>query len=257
MIRINIRIFNIKVFSSSNNEVVPEYLIHNEGFRDFKINLGRRLKFEEEEKINVSFFEPMLMDGLKNGSDYYEINMEAAIEEYNLYMKFPNGINIISFDVTYMDAKNSRSISSILSKSQVLKEEDINIIYIQLKKPPIGKTIILNYNFTIPEHILSAKVETEDKFRVGYLIHSRLKESTFEKWLQSKLMIILVDLVNKLESGTEYTVNEVLNEYWHYIPYGTRKVLGRKFVERVRDNTITNVIELDKKIKNCQVYRKK
>lgn len=128
----------------------------------------------------------------------------------------------------------------------VLKEVDKNIELDQQKKDQRG------YNRYYDTIIPYARKE--------YLLCSQwvenLHRSAFEKWLEPKLMIILIGLVNKLNTGTEFTVNELLSAYWYYVPYKTRKSLGRQFVEKVRSNTINNVIEVDKKIKNCQVYRK-
>ena len=83
-----------------------------------------------------------------------------------------------------------------------------------------------------------------------------LHKAAFEKWLELKLMKILIDIVNKLEGGREYIINELLSVYWVFVPHETRKLLGRKFIEKVRNNLIRDVVVLDKKIRNCQVYRK-
>jgi prevent-host-death family protein len=128
----------------------------------------------------------------------------------------------------------------------VLKKIDNNLELNQQKKDQRG------YNRYYDTIIPAAGDE--------YLLCSQwvenLHKSAFENWLESNLMTVIINRVENLESGTEYTIPELLNDYWAYVLYKTRKLLGKKFVEKVRNNSVSNVVELDKKIKNCQVYRK-
>jgi len=167
--------------------------------------------------------------------------------------------------------KMARTLISRFLQELVITDEELNL----MKDENYSKEVF-NLNFpVIKEVVKNIEFDQQKRDQKGYnryydtVISVRgkdyilcsqwvenLHKDAFEKWLEPKLMIILLEKIENLSSGTEFTVNGVLSEYWSYVPFTVRKLLGKRFVGKVRDNVISNVIELDKKIKNCQVYRK-
>lgn len=132
---------------------------------------------------------------------------------------------------------------------------------------------IFNLNFAVIKRIdKNIKVSLQKKDQKGYnryydnviskggeqyLICSQwvdnLHKASFEKWLKSKLKEILIDLIDELDSETEFTIKGLLKSYWTYVPYQTRKSLGKDFYIQVRDNRDIEILD---KINNIQVYKK-
>lgn len=83
-----------------------------------------------------------------------------------------------------------------------------------------------------------------------------LHREAFETWLVDRLLGLLVIRVNGISENKEFTVNLVLNDYWIYVPHNVRRTLGTKFGSEINKSRVTNVVEVNKKIKNCQVYMK-
>ena len=92
-----------------------------------------------------------------------------------------------------------------------------------------------------------------------YLLCSQWVESlhreSFEKWLAHRLLKLLILRVSQMDELEEFTVNSVLSDYWAYLPFKIRKGLGRKFNMEVKNNKVQNVIEINKKKNNSQVYK--
>jgi hypothetical protein len=80
-----------------------------------------------------------------------------------------------------------------------------------------------------------------------------LHKAAFEKWLREKLYEILITLVDELEPDIEFTIKGLLNAYWTYVPYQTRKSLGKEFYNQFKDDLLIQVLD---KRNNVQVYKK-
>jgi hypothetical protein len=130
----------------------------------------------------------------------------------------------------------------------VIKEIDSNLDLDQQKKDQRGYN---RYYDTI------VQVYGKDYLLCSQWVEN-LHKAAFEKWIEPKLISIIINCVEGLKIGTEFIIPNLLNEYWSYIPYGTRKSLGKKFVEKVRNNIVSNIVELTgSKRNNSQVYIKK
>jgi hypothetical protein len=154
------------------------------GFRDFEVGFTRPLKFEEEETVYVSFFEPMLFDGiLKKSGDYYEINFNQPMEEMEFFMTFPSGAQVLSFDLSYLGNGGGQVDKKIMREKKITRSEDEKYtIYFRLKRPPVGRTIILSYNLCIAASGRLEESDEKDKFRAGLFVHTKLKESDADRW---------------------------------------------------------------------------
>lgn len=242
----------------------------------FTLN-SRRSRCSSARKI---FKNDLVIDALKNilqSSRLDEVTLDAAKDI--LAKEVGNTSEKIADDYeTENDNDNELKIGKMtrILISKFLQERIITDEEIELMQDANYSKEVFNLNFSFLKEVnKNLEFDQQKRDQKGYNRYydtvisvqgkeyifcsqwvENLHKAAFEKWLEPKLMIVLIGLVDKLQSGTEFTVNELLSVYWSYVPYKIRKLLGRKFVEKVRNNTISNVVELDKKIKNCQVYRK-
>lgn len=167
--------------------------------------------------------------------------------------------------------KMARTLISKFMQQYIITDEEIESM-----QDAVYSKEVFNLNFSVLKEVdRNQELDRQKKDQKGYNRYydivisvggkeyilcsqwvENLHKAAFEKWLETKLMQKLLELVNGVQSGIEFTINGLLNEYWSYVPFNTRKLLGKKFVDNVRKNIINDVVELDKKIKNCQVYRK-
>jgi len=79
-----------------------------------------------------------------------------------------------------------------------------------------------------------------------------LHRKAFEQWLEDKLMAILISRVEALNSGIEFGIRDQLNDFWQYVPYNTRRSLGKKFYNHAISEENIEPIE---KRNNNQFYK--
>ena len=80
-----------------------------------------------------------------------------------------------------------------------------------------------------------------------------LHRKAFERWLEDKLMDILITRVELLNAGTEFGISGQLSDFWQYVPHNTLRSLGKKFYNHAISQGDINPI--DKRNKN-QFYKK-
>lgn len=56
-----------------------------------------------------------------------------------------------------------------------------------------------------------------------------LHRKAFERWLEDKLMEILISSVEQLNAGTEFGIRDQLSDFWQYVPHNTLRSLEKKF----------------------------
>lgn len=179
-------IFSLKAQNSEGENLPIKYGIENEGFRDFEIGTGKPLKLEEEETIRVSFFEPMLFDGiLDRQSDYYEINFNQPMEEMEFFMKFPPEVEILSFELKYMGNGRETVDKKVAREKKIISDRETysSSIYFKLVRPPVGKTIMLSFDMKLSTLQWGKEKDEKDKFRAGLFVHTKLKDSGAHRWM--------------------------------------------------------------------------
>lgn len=80
-----------------------------------------------------------------------------------------------------------------------------------------------------------------------------LHRKAFERWLEDKLMDILIYRVELLSSGTEFGIRDQLSDFWQYVPHNTLRSLGKKFYNNAINQGIMEPID---KRNNNQYYKK-
>ncbi|MEQ8154488.1 MAG: DUF1413 domain-containing protein [Clostridiaceae bacterium] len=242
---------------------------------NFTLN-SRRSRSSSARKIFKNGWE---IAALNNIVQSYRLDEDTLVNARAILEKEAGDISAVGLEFDTEDenvneikiGKSARKLISRFLQEGIITNEEIDL----LQDNDYSKRV-LNLNFAVlKEFDKNSSMDQQKKDQKGYnryydtvipasgkqyLLCSQwvenLHKSSIEKWLEPKLMTILLDVVDKLQSGTEFSINELLSSYWPYVPYGTRKLLGRKFVEKVRNNTVSNVDELDKKNRNCQVYKK-
>lgn len=91
----------------------------------------------------------------------------------------------------------------------------------------------------------------------GITIPMLIKQEVLPKGEYDVVYQKLLDLINPIKSGTQFTIREVFGIEWKEISKGTRLSVGRGFFKSVTGGAITNVKALDyKDSTNTQVYVK-
>lgn len=139
------------------------------------------------------------------------------------------------------DEEYSKKIFNI--NFQVLKVVDENIPIDEQKRDHRG------YN-----RYYGSPIAAENK---KYLLCSQwvenLHKKALERWLEDKLMDILISRVEQLSAGTEFGIKEHLSDFWQYVPHSTLRSLGKKFYNYAINQR--NIEPIDKR-NNNQFYRK-
>ncbi|MTI70074.1 MAG: DUF1413 domain-containing protein [Firmicutes bacterium] len=256
------------IFEEDNN---PENKLPD----SFTIN-SRRSRSSSARKI---FKKGLEIDALKNilkssRLDEDTLNTAKKILENELKKTsedFSKDFDISQYRNELKIGKMARILITKFLKNNIVSDEEIKLI----KDDSYSKEVF-NMNYPILKEV-NNKSELDKKKRdekgysryyskvisvkgKKYILCSQWVENqhrkSLEKWLESKLMKSLIDSIDNLKIETEFTINDILSEYWSYIPNKTKKSLGRKFVSKVRSNTINNIIEIDNKINDSQVYKK-
>lgn len=180
----------------------------------------------------------------------------SPIEEYNcekdnmkigktvryLLTRFLQGEHLTENEVRSMtDEEYSKRIFNI--NFQVLKEVDENASIDEQKRDQRG----YNRYYDSPIGMGNKK----------YLLCSQwvdnLHRKAFERWLEDKLMEILISRVELLNSGTEFRIKDQLSDFWQYVPHNTLRLLGKKFYNYSISQK--NIEPIDKR-NNNQYYKK-
>lgn len=90
-----------------------------------------------------------------------------------------------------------------------------------------------------------------------YLICSQWVENIhrdmLNQWVISKMVFITNKMVRLISSGEDFSIKQLLSDYWEYLPYDIRKVIDKKFRINIANNP--SVIETDSEDGLC-IYRK-
>lgn len=126
---------------------------------------------------------------------------------------------------------------------QVLKIVDENVPIDEQKRDHRG------YNRYYDSPI---KVENRQYLLCSQWVEN-LHRKAFERWLEDKLMDILISRIELLNPGTEFGIRDQLNDFWQYVPNNTLRSLGKKFYNSALSQG--NIQPIDKR-NNNQYYKK-
>jgi len=80
-----------------------------------------------------------------------------------------------------------------------------------------------------------------------------LHRKAFERWLEDKLMDILISRIELLSTGTDFGIRDQLSDFWQYVPHNTVRSLGKKFYYHAISQG--DIAPIDKR-NNNQFYKK-
>lgn len=159
-----------------------------------------------------------------------------------LMTRFLQGEYLTDSEIKFMtDEEYSKRTFNI--NFQVLKIVDENVPIDEQKRDQRG------YN-----RYYGSPIKVENR---RYLLCSQwvenLHRKAFERWLEGKLMDILISRVELLNPGTEFGIRDQLSDFWQYIPHNTLRSLGKKFYNTALSQG--NIKPIDKR-NNNQYYKK-
>ncbi len=164
--------------------------------------------------------------------------------------------------------KMMRGIVSKLIQNNMLSSSTIE----QMQTAEYSKNVF-NLNFPVLKIVKAGEIKDEVKRDAKgynryygdsvwfddreYLICSQwvdnLHKDYAEKWVLDELVNVLLKLVDKIPSGTEFCVRDVLSDYWPYVGWSMRIRVGHGYKNALDKNTI----EATEKKTEGQYYRKK
>lgn len=208
---------------------------------------------------NSSRVEPKIATRAK---ELLEIERESGVSVLNSEMVSENE----EYDVKI--GKMMRGIVSKLIQNNMLSSSTIE----QMQTAEYSKNVF-NLNFPVLKIVKAGEIKDKAKrdakgynryYRDSvwfdgreYLICSQwvdnLHKDYAEKWVLDELVNVLLKLVDKIPSGTEFCVRDVLSEYWPYVGWSMRLRVGHRY----KNALDKNIVEATEKKTEGQYYLKK
>lgn len=168
-------IFDLKAVDEQGKDLHIIYEIKSEGFRDFKIGLGKILDFEDKGKIVVSCFEPILFgDFMNDEKDYYEIEIEQPTKQFEFFFELTPEYEFVSFILEYSNEEFPKK--KIKSQKIEKNKEGNSTLHFILSEPEVGKRFIIHFSIKKLKD-LSYFEPQKDSFRTGIKVYEWLKEN--------------------------------------------------------------------------------
>ena len=218
----------------------------------------------------------MQIEALSSIANSSRVEPEIATRAKELLeMERGSGVSVINsamfseneeYDVKI--GKMMRGIVSKLIQNNMLSSSTIE----QMQTAEYSKNVF-NLNFPVLKIVKAGEIKDEVKRDAKgynryygdsvwfddreYLICSQwvdnLHKDYAEKWVLDELVNVLLKLVDKIPSGTEFCVRDVLSDYWPYVGWSMRIRVGHGYKNALDKNTV----EVTEKKTKGQYYLKK
>lgn len=172
--------FNLKAWDSMQNDLNIEYREKSDTIRDFSIDLGKCLEFEEEIEVNESHHDPMTLRELfENAIGYYDNEFYQPTTVYEFTMIFPKEVRVINYSLFFLNKKiNEKKIIKEFKKD--ITSDGREYLFYKLHEPPYNEFLRLQYEVDLSNIKFHASIF--DKVRASHKIYQLIHKSSFDLW---------------------------------------------------------------------------
>lgn len=222
------------------------------------------------------FKNAMQIEALSSIADSSRVEPEVACRAKDLLeMELGSGVRVINSVVVTKnegyDVKIGKMMRGIITK--LIQNKMLSSYVIEQMQTTKYAKNTFNLNFPVLKLVKIGETKEEAKRDAKgynryygdsvwidgreYVICSQwvdnLHKDYAEKWVIDALVNVLNKIVDKMSSGTEFCVRDILSDYWPYVGWSMRLRVGNEY-KNTLDKNIVDAIE--KKL-DCQYYIKK
>ena len=182
-------VFDLKAWTTNGVPLSIDYIEKLDTIRDFKINFGKVLEFEEEFEVNESHTD---IGWYKEGDNYYDNEFFQPTFIYEFKIILPIDSYLEKYDVGFLN--NNLKKQKLIHHSGKTNE-GCDYIYYKIEKPPYKEILRLNFSFKNKNNDESNIL---DKLRTSQEVYNLInKDQNLQfKIKQVRGRIVIVPIIN-------------------------------------------------------------
>lgn len=92
--------------------------------------------------------------------------------------------------------------------------------------------------------------------RIDFSKVENLHRKAFKRWLEDKLMDILISRIELLSASTEFGIRDQLSDFWQYVPHNILRSLQKNFTTMLLVKEILSQLKNVKTINSIKNFRR-